>query len=135
VVPDRLEGFWGPLAGIASAMETASTPYIITTPCDSPFISQDLIPRLYKALIADHAEISVAHNGERLQPVFALLKCELLNSLLGYLNAGKRKIDTWYGTHRLAIVDFSDTPEAFININTPEEIKAIESRLLQTGLC
>jgi molybdenum cofactor guanylyltransferase len=134
-VSDKLHGFCGPLAGIASSMESASTPYIVTTPCDSPLVPLDLAHRLYQALHANRAEISVAHNGERLQPVFALLTCTLSNSLLSYLEAGERKIDTWYSRHKLAIVDFSDSADAFININTPAEIQAVESRLLQARPC
>ena len=135
VVSDKLHGFCGPLAGIASSMESASTPYIVTTPCDSPLAPLDLAHRLYQALHVNRAEISVAHNGERLQPVFALLTCTLSNSLLSYLEAGERKIDTWYSRHKLAIVDFSDSVDAFININTPAEIQAVESRLLQVHPC
>lgn len=135
VVSDKLHGFCGPLAGIASSMESASTPYIVTTPCDSPLVPLDLAHRLYQALHVNRAEISVAHNGERLQPVFALLTCTLSNSLLSYLEAGERKIDIWYSRHKLAIVDFSDSADAFININTPAEIQAVESRLLQVHPC
>lgn len=135
VVSDKLHGFCGPLAGIASSMESASTPYIVTTPCDSPLVPLDIAHRLYQALHVNRAEISVAHNGERLQPVFALLTCTLSNSLLSYLEAGERKIDTWYSRHKLAIVDFSDSADAFININTPVEIQAVESRLLQVHPC
>jgi molybdopterin-guanine dinucleotide biosynthesis protein A len=135
VVSDRLHGFCGPLAGIASSMESASTPYIVTTPCDSPLVPLDLAHRLYRALRVNRAEISVAHNGERLQPVFALLECAILNSLLDYLEAGERKIDTWYSRHKLAIVDFSDRPESFVNINTPDEIEAVASRLLPIHPC
>jgi molybdopterin-guanine dinucleotide biosynthesis protein A len=135
VVSDRLHGFCGPLAGIASSMESASTPYIVTTPCDSPLVPLDLAYQLYQALHINRAEISVAHNGERLQPVFALLTCTLSSSLLSYLEAGERKIDTWYSRHKLAIVDFSDSADAFININTPVEIQAIESRLLPVHPC
>jgi molybdopterin-guanine dinucleotide biosynthesis protein A len=135
VVSDKLHGFCGPLAGIASSMESASTPYIVTTPCDSPLMPLDLAHRLYQALHVNRAEISVAHNGERLQPVFALLTCTLSNSLLSYLEAGERKIDTWYSRHKLAIVDFSDSADAFININTPFEIQAVESRLLPIHPC
>jgi molybdopterin-guanine dinucleotide biosynthesis protein A len=135
VVSDKLHGFCGPLAGIASSMESASTPYIVTTPCDSPLVPLDLAHRLYQALHINRAEISVAHNGERLQPVFALLTCTLSSSLLDYLAAGERKVDTWYSRHKLAIVDFSDSTDAFININTPAEIQAVESRLLQVHPC
>ena len=135
VVSDKLHGFCGPLAGIASSMESASTPYIVTTPCDSPLMPLDLAHRLYQALHVNRAEISVAHNGERLQPVFALLTCTLSSSLLDYLEAGERKIDTWYSRHKLAIVDFSDSADAFININTSVEIQAVELRLLQVHPC
>ena len=135
VVSDKLHGFCGPLAGIASSMESASTPYIVTTPCDSPLVPLDLAHRLYRALHVNRAEISVAHNGERLQPVFALLTRTLSSSLLSYLETGERKIDTWYSRHKLAIVDFSDSVDAFININTPAEIQAVESRLLQVHPC
>ena len=60
VVSDKLHGFCGPLAGIASSMESASTPYIVTTPCDSPLVPLDLAHRLYQALHVKRAEISVA---------------------------------------------------------------------------
>jgi len=129
VVPDVLEGFYGPLAGMASAMRAAATPYIVTAPCDSPFLPPDLVHRLYAALAVDQAEISTAHDGERLHPVFALLDCSLLPSLLNYLHGGGRKIETLYEQHRLAIADFSDRKDAFININTPEEIRIVEPRL------
>jgi molybdopterin-guanine dinucleotide biosynthesis protein A len=129
VVPDILEGFYGPLAGMASAMRAVATPYIITVPCDSPFVPPDLARRLYEALVANRAELSAAHDGERLQPVFSLLCCSLQEDLMNYLQGGGRKIETWYDQHRLAIADFSDRKDAFININTPEEIQAVESRL------
>jgi molybdopterin-guanine dinucleotide biosynthesis protein A len=73
----------------------------------------------------------MAHDGERMQPVFALLGCHLLPSLLDYLNEGGRKIDTWYAQHRLALADFSAVPETFLNLNTPEDKAELESRIRQ----
>jgi molybdenum cofactor guanylyltransferase len=129
VVSDHLEGYLGPLAGFASAMRIARTPFILTAPCDSPFLPPDLGPRLYRAMQAEDAEGAVAHDGERMQPVFALLSCSLGPSLRVYLEAGERKIDRWYAEHRLALADFSDAKEAFVNINTPEERAAAEAQL------
>ena len=54
------------------------------------------------ALVEGHAELCVAHDGARLQPVFALIDCALLESLLAYLRSGERKIDRWYARHRMA---------------------------------
>lgn len=135
VLPDLLEGYCGPLAGMASAMRAVPTPYILSVPCDSPFVPADLLQRLAGALAEEAAEIAVAHNGERMQPVFALIACELLPSLLEFLEAGERKIDRWYATRRMAIADFSDQPEAFLNLNTPEDIEAVELRLRPVAAC
>jgi molybdopterin molybdotransferase len=129
VVPDRTGDFLGPLVGMASAMERAATPYLLSVPCDSPLVPADLAVRLYRALTEAGAELSVAHDGERMQPVFALLDCALLPSLLAYLEAGGRKIDTWYARHRVALADFSGQPQAFLNVNTPEDQAEVERRL------
>lgn len=133
VIADELGGFCGPLAGMASSMRAVDTPFIVTVPCDSPFVPKDLVERLYLRMIHKDADISVAHNGERIQPVFVLLKTTLLNSLLDFLQKGERKIDKWFDNHKLAIADFSDKPETFININTRDELIRIESRLKENN--
>lgn len=129
VVEDVVGEFAGPLAGIASAMSAATTPYIVTAPCDSPLLAADFTVRLCTELRHTDAEISVARSAARIQPVFALLRCDLLPSVLGFLRSGERKVDRWYAEHRLAEVDFSDQPEIFLNINTPDEQRELEMRL------
>ena len=129
VVADADGDFAGPLAGMASAMERAGTRYILTVPCDSPLLAPDLGERLFAALTAADAEVSVAHDGDRLQPVFALLDCALRESIMDYLASGGRKIDTWYAERRLALGDLEDCPDMFLNINTPEERDLLEARL------
>lgn len=132
VVADSLGDFAGPLAGMASAMQAAGTPFILTAPCDSPLVSARLGARLYEALEKEDAELSVAHDGSRMQPVFALLRCELLGSMVRYLESGNSKIDTWYARHRAALGDFSDEPEMFLNVNTPEDRGDLEDRITET---
>ncbi|MDH3692016.1 MAG: molybdenum cofactor guanylyltransferase [Gammaproteobacteria bacterium] len=129
VVTDTLDGYLGPLAGMASAMQMVETELLVTAPCDSPFCPDVLVQRLMERLVADHAEIAVAHSGERMQPVFTLLHAELMHSLLGFLSAGERKIDKWFQSHKVAVADFSDLPDTFLNINTPEERTEVECRL------
>jgi molybdenum cofactor guanylyltransferase len=129
VIPDRMGDYFGPLVGMASALEVSTTAYLLTVPCDSPLIPADLAARLYQKLQEADAEISVVHDGERMQPVFALLRRELLPSLLAYLDAGGRKIDTWYAQHRLALADFSDRQELCCNVNTPDEQARLEQQL------
>lgn len=129
VVADMLGDYFGPLVGMATGMHSTDKPYIVTVPCDSPFIPDMLVETLFQALYDAQAAISVAHDGTRLQPVFALLRCELLTDLLSYLNTGGRKIDTWYERQPLAIADFSNLPETFLNLNTPEDKLTLESRI------
>ncbi len=129
VIADELEGFCGPLAGMASCLRAIDTSFMVTIPCDSPFIPKDLVERLHLQLIQDDAEISVAHSGERMQPVFTLMKTTLLDSMQDFLKKGGRKIDKWFEQHKLAITDFSDQPDTFININTQGDLSSIESKI------
>ena len=131
VIADTTGHFAGPLAGMASALEASATPLLLTAPCDSPLVTRELGPRLHAALARDDAEIAVAHDGERLQPVFALLARSTLPSLLAFLEAGERKIDIWYATRRMVTADFSGVPDTFLNINTPFERDHLERRLVK----
>ncbi|MFQ5759390.1 MAG: molybdenum cofactor guanylyltransferase MobA [Acidiferrobacterales bacterium] len=129
VISDIVGDYFGPLAGMASAMQAANTAYVLAVPCDSPMIADDLAVRLYHALQHEKADASIAHNGERMHPVFALLRRDLLPSLQSYLESGERKIDRWLNQHRLAVAYFRDKPEAFLNVNNPDDRQALESKL------
>lgn len=130
VVADRMPEFPGPLAGMASGLAAAETDWVVTVPCDSPLLPDDLAQRLVTALHRDGADLAVASGEGRLQPVFSLLPVRLLADLEAYLEQGERKIDRWFRRHRMAIADFNDVPEVFINVNTPDERDALEQRLL-----
>jgi len=129
VVADSLGGYLGPLAGVLAGLEAARTDLVATVPCDSPFVPGDLVARLHAGLTAAEADIAVAHDGERRQPVFMLLRRSLAPDLRRWLQAGGRKIDAWYADHPIADVDCSDVPATFININTPEERDAAEAQI------
>lgn len=121
VVSDALADYQGPLAGFICAMQSSTTSHIVTLPCDGPFLPADLVDRLISALTDNNAEIAVAHDGDRMQPVYSLIPVTLSNSLGSFLDSGERKIDLWYSQHRVALADFSDCPETFRNINTAEQ--------------
>jgi molybdopterin-guanine dinucleotide biosynthesis protein A len=129
VVADSFGDFAGPLAGMASGLAESATDWVVTVPCDSPLLPPDLVTRLWAALQHEQAELAVAWAEGRLQPVFALLPKTLLASLRDFLAGGERKIDRWYARHRMALADFSDSPDTFLNVNTPDEREALEARL------
>jgi molybdenum cofactor guanylyltransferase len=134
VVGDTLADYQGPLAGILTAMTAVDRPWLVATPCDSPLLPIDLVRRLFAAVRAEQADIAVAHDGERMQPVVALLRCSLRDSLRDFLEQGGRKIDAWYAQHALAIADLSDCAAAFANVNTPEERAALEAQVPDLSL-
>jgi molybdenum cofactor guanylyltransferase len=129
VVKDIMGDYLGPLAGMASGLQACSSDRILTVPCDSPFVPPVLVAKLNAGLLEQDADLSVANNSERMQPVFAIIRRHLLASLLAYLGDGGRKIETWYAEHKMALVDFSDWPDTFININTPEDKTAVEEKI------
>lgn len=130
VVADNLDGYQGPLAGFVAGMKAAKTDYIATLPCDSPLIPGDMIERLGVALVHDQAELAVAHDGQRLQPVYALLPVKLLDSLLQFMDEGNRKIDLWYARHKMVEANFSDNPDIFRNVNTPEQHSELHAEVV-----
>ena len=135
VWPDTLEGFAGPLAGFLTGLERCETPLLLTVPCDTPLFPLDLIERLHTALAEQDADLAMAAAREedgqvRPQPVFCLIRVELLDSLVAFTQKGGRKIDAWTGQHRCAIVPFDqpqDASEAFFNANTLEQLQKLES--------
>jgi molybdopterin-guanine dinucleotide biosynthesis protein A len=129
VWPDTLSDYAGPLAGFLTGLERCETPYLVTVPCDSPLFPDDLVARLAQALEAADAEVAMAATLEggvmQVQPVFCLMKSEVLDSLVRFTQSGQRKIDKWTATLRCVEVPFDD-PQAFANANTPAELKALQ---------
>lgn len=124
VAADAIGGFAGPLAGLHAGFMTATTPFVATTPCDSPFLPADLVTRLAAAFEAQSIDIAVARTFTQPHPVFALARRALLPHLARFLEGGGRKIDAWYASLPMAEVAFDDEADAFRNINTPAELAA-----------
>lgn len=121
VVSDVVGGFSGPLAGIHAGLTVCKTPWLVTVPCDAPFLPHNLVEKLATKALAEHADIAVARCGGRLQPVFVLLRTALLPSLEKHLHGSDRRIESWFELLNRVIVDFDDDA-AFINVNTLDEL-------------
>ncbi|ALG66457.1 molybdenum cofactor guanylyltransferase MobA [Beggiatoa leptomitoformis] len=131
VIADNYGNYEGPLAGMLSGLHNAQTDYVLFVPCDSPLLTSSLAQRLYSALVQNQADISIASDNQRLQPVFVLIKRDLLTALRQFLANGERKVERWYASQAVITVDFSDVPDTFLNINTPEEKQTLLHRLQQ----
>jgi molybdopterin-guanine dinucleotide biosynthesis protein A len=105
-------------------MSRAETGYVVTVPCDSPFLPTDLVSRLTAGLAENSAELAVAKTFDQPHPVFALVRRDVADHLARFLADGGRKIDAWYATLATVEVAFDDEADAFRNINTREELDA-----------
>ncbi|MGK7294548.1 MAG: molybdenum cofactor guanylyltransferase MobA [Candidatus Wenzhouxiangella sp. M2_3B_020] len=133
VVPDRLGGFQGPLAGLHAAFSAVGGDYLLSVPCDAPCLPPDLVERLGTALEREGAEIAVAEAGGRLHSLHALFDCRLAPDLAARLEDGERKPDRWYASRRFVRVGFDDQAERFINVNTPDQRDALAAMLSRGG--
>ncbi|MBC3879053.1 molybdenum cofactor guanylyltransferase MobA [Undibacterium sp. FT79W] len=134
VWPDQIDGYAGPLAGVQTGLVHCETPYLLTVPCDSPFLPTDLAERLSLGLLSNDADLAVAVTTEyedgiarrQSHPVFSLMKASLLDDLTTFLMQGGRKVDAWFQHLRIAEVVFEDNT-GFRNINTLQELRQFET--------
>ena len=133
LIPDAIQGYAGPLAGLHRGLTEAQHELVATVPCDSPFLPPDLVARLNAALERERAEIAVARTGKQPHPVFCLCRKRVLPGLTEFLAAGGRKIDAWYAKLKVVEVSFDDQEAAFSNINTEDELRAFEARGQPSG--
>ena len=129
VLQDEVEDFLGPLAGFSLGLQQAKYDYVLTVPCDSPLLPLDLAKRLIYSLTEHDADIAVASSDDNTHPVFSLCKKSVLPSLTAYLQQGERRVSAWQCSQKYIEVDFSDCSDAFINLNTFEDLEALELKL------
>jgi molybdopterin-guanine dinucleotide biosynthesis protein A len=130
VLMDETPDFSGPLAGFSVGLKHCKTPYLLTSPCDSPLLPTDLAKTMSIELEENNLELVFASSKEAdgkiwSQPVFCLMKTSLQDSLNAFLSKGDLKIDRWFKDLRSGTVVF-ENPLAFANVNTPEELAALE---------
>ncbi len=130
VLMDETPDFSGPLAGFSVGLKHCKTPYLLTSPCDSPLLPDDLAQKMAAELESNNLELVFASSREDdgkiwVQPVFCLMKSHLQDSLDTFLSKGDLKIDRWFKELRSGTVVF-ENPQAFANVNTPEELAVLE---------
>ncbi len=124
VVSDDVQGYPGPLAGAAAGMRRVTTPWTLLAAVDMPWLPLDCVASLASA--AEGADIISAHDGERCQPLVALIRTALHIDLDNWLAEGGAKVTDWYARHRWQEVRFVNGDQAFANLNTPEDRAAAE---------
>ena len=131
VIVDEVPDFSGPLAGFSAGLKLCKTPYLVTSPCDSPLMPSDLCAKLAKELESGNYQLVYASSKEAsgkiwAQPVFCFMRSDVKSSLKQFLSKGDLKIDNWFKELRTSTVIFENA-KAFANVNTPEELQHLEA--------
>jgi molybdenum cofactor guanylyltransferase len=122
----------GPLAGVLAAMRACATPWMVTVPCDSPKLPDDLVARMVEAIMQANIEPALATaatpsaGDHQTHPVFSLMHHSLEISLAAYLDGGGRSMHQWLKQAAALQVSFEDTT-AFANLNTMQELEELQS--------
>lgn len=138
IVPDVVEGFVGPLAGVLTGLEwtKANAPrcrFLASFASDAPFLPKDLVARLLAAADAQDADLARATSGGQEHPVFGLWRVDLADDLRkAVVEEGMRKVDQWTARYKLVDVAFATAPvDPFFNVNRPEDLAEAERLLAE----
>ena len=131
VLADTLPDQPGPLAGILAGLEWAATQgftSMIAVAGDTPFLPDDIVRRLCEG------DFTLAASPDpdgtlRQHPTVGRWPVRLRQSLRISLMNGERKMGRWAQEHGATSVVFTQQPDPFFNVNTPEDLALAESRL------
>ncbi len=123
VLPDLYPGFPGPLGALDAVAQSACPAggWILTAPCDAPFVPLDLGERLLGAMEAQGAPGAFVFAGDRPQSTFSMVRRSLLSGIRPFLDAGGRKLSRWLRASGAVPVIWPDAAP-FLNLNAPEDI-------------
>ncbi len=124
VIPDRLRGYLGPLAGVHAGLTAFPDDYLLTVAVDLPFIPRDLATRLNAH--SDGSHCCYASDGKN-HALAILWPPDMAVAVENFLKEGKHSIRDWLTLHGKP-VRFHPTPDADIqfNVNSPADLEKAE---------
>jgi len=143
VTGDRLELYndinetRGALSGLYTALYYATQPSVAVVACDMVFPSALLLKAEHEMLLETNADLVVPRTSHGYEPFHAVYRRDTcLAFVKEALDEGETRATSWFD--RAKIVEFSHDDVlavdprggSFINVNTPEELKYIEERIL-----
>jgi len=126
VVADHLPGNLGPLSGLLAAARTAQQEWLLTVPCDAPFLPLDLATHLHAQALANDVPMVRAADETGTHYAVMLMHRSLLTDLDLFVQGGGRQVRAWQERHPVETVVFSGDPYAFLNVNTPDDLRTAE---------
>ena len=144
VISDRTDlnipEYSGPLSGMLTGLLHAKYDWVLFVPCDSPFFQLNLAEKLHQALHNEnsgnhHCKAAYVIAQHKAHPTFCLLHRSLTPALINYLQQGQRRVLQFMHQQQAIAVDFSEQHQAFININTLEQLVEYDRLKLEQTQC
>jgi molybdopterin-guanine dinucleotide biosynthesis protein A len=125
----------GPLAGILAGMEWSlkhhsHAGWILTVPADVPFLPLDLTVRLCGHMHVPEPDVLMVRHGTRREHTIGVWSVKLAADLRrAVVDEGQRRVETFAQRYRFAELVWPGSAAAFLNVNTPEQLKVAQDRL------
>lgn len=126
VVPDHLPDQPGPLAGLLACARTSREEWLLSLPCDVPFLPLDLVLRLHDQALSGHQPIVRVADETGTHFAIMLVHHDLMPDLAEFIAQGGRQVQAWQGRHPSETLYFGADPYAFLNVNTLDDLKTAE---------
>lgn len=127
----------GPLASLSAGFAWASricADYLLTLPCDAPFLPDDLSARL-AARIGPNDSVALPMSSSQLHPACGFWRVSARQFLAPYVATGRRSL-LGFAEHAGYAVEDWGAPERdpFFNLNTPDDLRTAQRWLDQPHL-
>ncbi len=126
----------GALSGLYTALSAAALPLVAVVACDMPFVSASLLRALKATVIEEQADGAVPQTAEGYEPFHSVYRREpCLSAVRTAVDAGEKRLISWFPDANLRfyspaqVARYDPCHEAFININTREDLIAAEARV------
>jgi molybdopterin-guanine dinucleotide biosynthesis protein A len=132
IVPDAFLKI-GPLGGIHAALKASSMKSVFVFAGDMPVLDKKLILSQIEAFEKTRTDILVPRTGEYIEPLHSIYNKSVLPHLEDYISGNtKFAVRDFIRTMNVTFFETgSETKNAFMNINTPEDILKAEKILDQ----
>ena len=127
----------GPMEGILCALKVARGDYVFVSPCDTPFLKPGICELLLSRACGKDGAVPII--SDRFEPVHgAFRKIGAMRAFNEAFSIGNRKPSSAYSGLNLGFVDeaairtVDPNLESFWNLNTPEDLRLAEKKLIET---
>ncbi len=107
-----------PLVGIVSVFETLDVDEVFILSVDTPFVTQEIIEKLFS--YPKNYDAIIAKSSKGVQPLCGIYRRTLLAQAKAHLTQDNHRLNHLLKVSHTKFIDFKDE-KAFINVNTPQE--------------